>query len=192
MATTEPEIKVTPEAPVDDDGEYSSLEVDVAKLSKDYDPDNDPDVFTNEPYYDGALMSDADIDSYEARGGSEDTAVMCIFCKNCTMFTPDGITCKAWPEGVPEEILLGHDHRKALGDEKDNVLFEAKNQKAFDEWIDGINTLVGGSAPAPAEEEAPAEGEAAKPKEEAPAKKAVKARPKVKPAAAPATTEAPK
>lgn len=198
MATSDP-IKETETAPApevtadnNDDEGYTSLMDDVSKMPADYDPFNDPDVYTDEPYYDGALMSDDDIDSLAENG--EDTAVMCIFCKNCTEFTADGIKCKAFPEGVPTEILNGFDHRKALGNE--TTLFEAKDPKAYEEWQSGIDTLSAGSGeapaeaapaetPAPAEGEAPAAAPAETPAPE-PAKKAVKAKPKVKPAPAPA------
>lgn len=194
-AVKEPE-KVT-EAPVESEGEELTSSERFLRdnpMPEDYDPDADADAHTNVKYYDGALMSSSEIDAFENDGGSEGTAVMCIFCKNCTEFTADGIRCKAFPEGVPEEILLGFDHRKALG--KETILFEAKNPKQFEEWQAGIDSLSAGSGEAPEEEEeevpaekpAPekaAEEKPAAPAEEKATKKVVKAKPKAKPAEAP-------
>ena len=43
-------------------------------------------------------------------------------CVRCRHYK-GGLTCAAFPERIPEEILVGdHDHSKPLGDEK--VLFE--------------------------------------------------------------------
>lgn len=191
-AVKEPE-KVT-EAPVESEGEELTSSERFLRdnpMPEDYDPDADPDAHTNVKPYDGALMTPAEIDAFEDDGGSEGTAVMCIFCKNCTEFTADGIRCKAFPEGVPEQIILGFDHRKALGAEK--VLFEAKNPKQYEEWQAGIDSLAAGSGEAPEEEEeeevpaqAPKEEKPTEPTEEKKVKKVVKAKPKA------AVTEAPK
>lgn len=59
-------------------------------------------------------------------------------CGSCFHYIPDDGTCKAFPLGVPDEILrLGGDHRTpVLGDK--GVVFQAKHnpraQARLQEW----------------------------------------------------------
>lgn len=48
-------------------------------------------------------------------------------CARCRFFTRDGYRCQAFPEGIPEEILLGdQNHEKTYNGQKGNTLFSPK------------------------------------------------------------------
>ena len=45
-------------------------------------------------------------------------------CNKCKHINENGVTCKAFPKGIPEEILRGdHDHRKPYPNDK-GIRFE--------------------------------------------------------------------
>jgi hypothetical protein len=47
-----------------------------------------------------------------------------VICFNCKNYLKKA-TCKAFPNGIPEEILLGrNDHSKPLPDQKNTIVFE--------------------------------------------------------------------
>lgn len=49
-------------------------------------------------------------------------------CGECKHNKGDG-TCKAFPEGIPEEILTGDNkHKKPLIGQGNNIIFEPKNK----------------------------------------------------------------
>lgn len=50
-------------------------------------------------------------------------------CFNCEHFTDEAPGCKAFPDGIPEEITSGKNkHRKPLKGQKNDIVFKrAKN-----------------------------------------------------------------
>lgn len=52
-----------------------------------------------------------------------DISVQCLRCKHLG----EPLTCKAFPKGIPREILGGKiDHSKPLPDQKNDISFEPK------------------------------------------------------------------
>lgn len=50
--------------------------------------------------------------------------IICLQCKNLN--TQKGLTCLAFPEQIPPEIILGdNDHSKPLPDQGNDIVFEA-------------------------------------------------------------------
>jgi hypothetical protein len=48
-------------------------------------------------------------------------ATVCFVCKNYT----NNLKCKAFPDGIPDEILTGkNDHTKPTKDQKNNIVFK--------------------------------------------------------------------
>ena len=48
----------------------------------------------------------------------------CLKCKQYNVFKYIGVSCKAFPNGIPEQILSGkHDHTKPFKDDN-GILFE--------------------------------------------------------------------
>jgi hypothetical protein len=46
-------------------------------------------------------------------------------CVNCKHFDLETFTCKAFPEGIPVEIIEGdNDHKKPLPDQNNDLVFE--------------------------------------------------------------------
>ena len=49
----------------------------------------------------------------------------CMNCSNYDTLDNDNLTCKAFPKGIPENILTGEfDHTKKHPTQKNNILFE--------------------------------------------------------------------
>ena len=49
---------------------------------------------------------------------------ICNYCKNYTK----NLKCEAFPEGIPDVILVGdNDHNKPLSDQKNEIIFEGIN-----------------------------------------------------------------
>jgi hypothetical protein len=49
---------------------------------------------------------------------------LCLNCKNYII----ELKCLAFPEGIPEKILLGeNEHSKSLPEQENNIVFEPKN-----------------------------------------------------------------
>lgn len=58
------------------------------------------------------------------------TTTLNLICFECKHFNEDGIGCKAFPEGIPDEILQSNEHAKPLADQKNEIVFEPiKNKK---------------------------------------------------------------
>ncbi len=56
-------------------------------------------------------------------------APVCLDCKHFDEDSFDGFTCKAFPAGVPDEILMeGNDHTKPLPEQKNDIVFEPIEQ----------------------------------------------------------------
>jgi hypothetical protein len=54
------------------------------------------------------------------------TPYICINCK----FLDKNLKCKAFPKGIPKEILLGeNDHSKPLPNQENNIIFEPINEQ---------------------------------------------------------------
>jgi hypothetical protein len=52
---------------------------------------------------------------------------VCSSCKHQYDVIEKGRTCKAFPEGIPDEIWLGENkHLKPLPDQKNDIVFEKK------------------------------------------------------------------
>ena len=50
---------------------------------------------------------------------------VCLECKHLDRNNFDGVTCNAFPEGIPEEILvLGNKHSKPLPEQDNDIVFE--------------------------------------------------------------------
>ena len=65
------------------------------------------------------------IKRWELDSGSESISI-CINCKNYL----SGLTCKAFTEGIPDEILNGdNNHSKPLPDQENNIVFESKEKE---------------------------------------------------------------
>lgn len=48
-------------------------------------------------------------------------------CHNCKNYIDD-LFCAAFPEGIPEEILIGeNDHTKPLKDQENDIVFEEED-----------------------------------------------------------------
>lgn len=61
-------------------------------------------------------------DSFTADVGV-DISVQCLRCKHLG----EPLTCKAFPKGIPREILGGKiDHSKPLPDQKNDIVFELR------------------------------------------------------------------
>lgn len=58
---------------------------------------------------------------------------ICMKCKHRNTIDSDGLTCKAFPNGIPDAIILNeHDHRKPFkGD--NGIQFEQVNFKELEE-----------------------------------------------------------
>lgn len=49
----------------------------------------------------------------------------CLMCANF-----NNLTCKAFPNGIPQEILIGeNEHTKPLPDQENNIVFEPINEQ---------------------------------------------------------------
>jgi hypothetical protein len=60
------------------------------------------------------------------RWNSDTTGEQISICINCKNYLK-GLTCKAFPEGIPEEILNGdNNHSKPLPDQENDIVFESK------------------------------------------------------------------
>lgn len=76
------------------------------------------------------------------------TTVLPAQCFACRWlrYTPDPNTmtavvsvCKAYPDGVPDDFVMGADHRQARGDEQNGLKFEQiddeRAHRDFDFWL---------------------------------------------------------
>jgi hypothetical protein len=66
-------------------------------------------------------------------------APICMWCKHLR----DGMTCAAFPDGIPEDIIFSnHDHRKPY-EEDHGIQFEPKDEKAQKEVEEYMKNLLG-------------------------------------------------
>lgn len=50
---------------------------------------------------------------------------VCLDCKHLDRDNFAGVTCKAFPKGIPEEILvMGNKHSKPLPEQGNDIIFE--------------------------------------------------------------------
>jgi hypothetical protein len=48
-----------------------------------------------------------------------------LICFKCIHLNPDGGGCRAFPQGIPDEILSGENlHKKPLPEQKNKIVFE--------------------------------------------------------------------
>lgn len=48
-----------------------------------------------------------------------------LICFKCKHFNKFGLGCKAFPEGIPDEIISGeNEHKEPLPEQKNNIVFE--------------------------------------------------------------------
>lgn len=70
-----------------------------------------------------------------------DPAPMCLYCKHLIEPLEGRDVCRAFPEGIPDEIYLEHyDHRKAFPGDK-GIRFEAVDKRA-QEHVDELYDLM--------------------------------------------------
>lgn len=48
-----------------------------------------------------------------------------LICNDCKHFRPISGGCDAFPEDIPNEILISNEHSQPLPDQKNNIVFEA-------------------------------------------------------------------
>jgi len=54
---------------------------------------------------------------------------VCLICKHFNQDDYNGLTCSAFPEGIPDEILIkDNDHSKPLPDQDNDIVFEPVNE----------------------------------------------------------------
>lgn len=56
------------------------------------------------------------------------TETINLICDNCKHVYEDAFGCKAFPEGIPDEILERNEHSKPLPDQKNKIIFEPKEK----------------------------------------------------------------
>jgi hypothetical protein len=66
-------------------------------------------------------------------------------CQSCANLRPDGVTCDAFPAGIPDGILLFNDidHRRPVpGD--GGIVWELnrKQKAAYDQWLEFIGEIT--------------------------------------------------
>lgn len=52
------------------------------------------------------------------------TDTLNLICNNCKHFDVFGGGCKAFPENIPDEILMENKHDKPLPEQENNIVFE--------------------------------------------------------------------
>lgn len=52
------------------------------------------------------------------------TETIDLICRNCKHFRPLAGGCDAFPEDIPDEILLTNEHSKPLKGQKNKIVFE--------------------------------------------------------------------
>lgn len=56
---------------------------------------------------------------------------VCLSCKHFDRKTKVGLVCRAFPQGIPDVIILGGDkHKQPLPNQGDNTVFEPISEKA--------------------------------------------------------------
>lgn len=48
-----------------------------------------------------------------------------LICFSCEHFSPEAFGCKAFPDGIPKEIIEHNKHDKPLKDQKNNLVYKA-------------------------------------------------------------------
>lgn len=94
--------------------------------------------------YTGKLMTSEEIDA-QTEGGSEDVGAICFYCKRLNKATPDKMTCEAFPNGIPGDIIVWKaDHREPFpGDNGKTFAVNPKKEGSYAEWIEGVDHLFG-------------------------------------------------
>ena len=52
------------------------------------------------------------------------TETIDLICNRCKHTNPFRVGCEAFPEGIPDEILLTNEHSIPLPGQKNNIVFE--------------------------------------------------------------------
>lgn len=55
------------------------------------------------------------------------TDTLNLLCYDCKHFDPIGGGCKAFPDGIPDEIIESNKHFEPLKDQENKIVFEPKN-----------------------------------------------------------------
>jgi len=54
-----------------------------------------------------------------------DKQIICVLCRHYDWKKPETHNCKAFPDGIPDEILFGeNDHKKPLPEQKNKIVFK--------------------------------------------------------------------
>ena len=56
------------------------------------------------------------------------TDVLDLICFECIHFDPVGGGCKAFPDGIPDEIIEENKHDKPIEGQENQIIFEPKKQ----------------------------------------------------------------
>jgi hypothetical protein len=66
------------------------------------------------------------------------TSRMPVLCLACSRYRPQKGTCKAFPDGIPDDIqVFGRDHRTSVNGDNGIVFLqgeEPEHREAFEDW----------------------------------------------------------
>jgi hypothetical protein len=52
-----------------------------------------------------------------------------LICFNCIHFHVTGVGCDAFPDGIPDQILLTNRHSKPIHNQENNIVFEKETEE---------------------------------------------------------------
>lgn len=57
------------------------------------------------------------------------TTAIDLICFNCKHFNPFGSGCEAFPDGIPDQILITNKHSKPIPNQGNDIVFEKKKEE---------------------------------------------------------------